>query len=333
MERPVVFDNRKGQRLVGMLFAPDRPVGRRVGILLSVNAIKYRIGTYRLHTTLARHLCEAGYHVMYFDPAGIGDSEGEFEEKLLREHYLDIQRGKYQEDIEDAVGTFRSRCDLSSVVLLGLCGGAISMLIAAGRDRRVDGLILLAIPVLLERADSGGRDDDAADVITSDVQARRVLAEELAKIFHPRTWRKVVLLEADWRMEARLVGKGIAVFIRKAARAVLRRIRDRRDRGFEPPPSTNPRFNSLFESSFVEYARRGSPMLLVFADQDFVTWQFKSEFQDRVLVEGSPFRPLCEIRILENANHIFSARESQADLVGAIDRWLLQHHPVRETAR
>ncbi len=79
MERPIQFKNRKGEVLFGMAFLPDHHcTTKRVGIVISVNAIKYRIGTFRLHALLARKLCSLGYYVLYFDPAGIGDSEGEF---------------------------------------------------------------------------------------------------------------------------------------------------------------------------------------------------------------------------------------------------------------
>ena len=76
MEQPVTFKNRNGSRLFGMLYSPDRPVEQRVGVLISVNAVKYRIGTFRLHVLLARKFCELGFFVLTFDPEGIGDSEG-----------------------------------------------------------------------------------------------------------------------------------------------------------------------------------------------------------------------------------------------------------------
>ena len=50
MEKPVTFVNRKGCRLFGMLYLPDNAPSRRVGIVISVNAVKYRAGTFRLGT-------------------------------------------------------------------------------------------------------------------------------------------------------------------------------------------------------------------------------------------------------------------------------------------
>jgi len=127
MEQPVTFTNRYGSRLFGMLYSPDRPVAQRVGVLVSVNAIKYRAGTFRLHVLLARKFCELGYYVLTFDPAGIGDSEGTFDCKLLSEHYHDIQIGKYSEDLTDATNYFFAEAKIDRMVLFGLCGGAIAV--------------------------------------------------------------------------------------------------------------------------------------------------------------------------------------------------------------
>ena len=97
---------------------------------------------------MARKLNEMGYYIMTFDPSGIGDSEGAFEEKLVIEHNFDIEMGRHSEDTEDAVKYFLEKFQLEEVVIYGLCGGAISGLFASQSMPNVTGLILLGIPVL-----------------------------------------------------------------------------------------------------------------------------------------------------------------------------------------
>jgi dipeptidyl aminopeptidase/acylaminoacyl peptidase len=69
-------------------------------------------------------------------------------------------------------------------------------------------------------------------------------------------------------------------------------------------------------------------MLFVFADQDFVTWQFKSEFQDRALSPGNLYEGIYEIHVLENANHVFSSEDSQVKLFARVGDWLGKRFPV-----
>src|SRR5262245_61637920 len=183
-----------------MVYEPAADTARGVGIIISVNAIKYRLGTFRLHTLLARRLCALGYSVLCFDPEGIGDSEGEFEHKLLTEHYYDIQTGKYDHDLSDAIGFFLTQRPGDKVVLLGLCGGAISILKEAADDARVSGLIMLNIPVLVEDLERAGRENTTGK-ITSVESASTLLAAKLHRLIEWNFWRRLLLLQVDLREE------------------------------------------------------------------------------------------------------------------------------------
>lgn len=325
MEIPIRFPNRKGEHLFGMLFGPDNTFyKKKIGILISVNAIKYRIGTYRLHTILARHLCAEGYHVMYFDPAGIGDSEGFFEEKLLQEHYLDIQQGKYSNDIEDAFTYFHKNYPVDEVVFLGLCGGAISMLIAAARNRRVNGLILLAAPVLLETIIKNKRYCDQVSAITSSGQAKRTLIEMAKKIGKRQTWMKILTGKIQFELEGKSIFKSLNVIVGTRLRRLKYFFCAARSSQYDILESAHhPRFNNLFKQSFVQFVSNHGKVLFVFGELDGVTWDFKSEFGDTVLARGNPFEGSYKICVIKEANHIFSAKESQVELKSTIDQWLI----------
>lgn len=330
IEKPVTFLNRNGHRLFGMLYMPDRQISRRVGIIISVNAIKYRLGTFRLHVLLARRLCELGYSVFSFDPEGIGDSEGEFEYKSLTQHYYDIQTGKYHDDLADAIGYFASQRTVDSLILFGLCGGAISVLLEAASDPRISGLILLNVPVLVEELKHQQEADNAAK-ITSSESAMVLLKSKMHRFVEADFWRRLTRLQVDVREEARLVQKATVVLAQKIwtkGREIL--FGSQAPAELTRPVSKNRLFNMHFQQAFLQAMEGRKQILFVFAELDAWTWIFKSEFQDLVLRPGNPFEDRCTIELLRSANHIFSGRESQRQLEQCIVAWLGRYHPVTE---
>jgi alpha-beta hydrolase superfamily lysophospholipase len=329
MEQPVTFVNRNGCRLFGMLYVPEHAPARRIGIVISVNAVKYRAGTFRLHVLLARVLCELGYSVLSFDPEGIGDSEGTFEYKLLSEHFYDIQTGKYSNDLSDAIDFFWKECTLESLLLLGLCGGAISVLMEAGGDPRVSGLILLNIPVLVEDLNRRGQLDSAA-MITSPERASGLLAAKLRRMTQWSFWRRLLRAEVDLREEGRLVAKSAAVLARRIGGKVsgLTSARKRAAQALAEPVSTNRLYNMHFQTAFARSMSAHKRVYFLFAELDQWTWIFKSEFQDMILTPGNRYEADCRVEMISGSNHIFSGRESQAELKTRIVNWLSANFPL-----
>ena len=333
MEKPVTFVNRNGCRLFGMLYLPDEPPRRRIGIIISVNAVKYRAGTFRLHVLLARALCALGYSVLSFDPEGIGDSEGEFDFKLLSEHYYDIQTGKYSNDLSDAIDFFWKECQLESLLLLGLCGGAISVLMEAGNDDRVSGLVLLNIPVLVEDLKRRGQVDSAA-MITSSESANNLLLAKLRRMTQGAFWKRLVTLQVDFKEEARLMARAASVLARRVGGRIsgLASARRRSAQALAKPVSSNPLFNMNFQTAFSRDTQARKRIYFLFAELDQWTWVFKSEFQDLVLTPGNRFEQDCRVEVIGGANHIFSGRASQAELQSRIVQWLSGNFPVSAAA-
>ncbi len=318
-----------------MIFSPDDSTEKNIGILICVNAIKYRIGTCRLHTILARRLCGLGYYVMYFDPAGIGDSEGVFQEKDIQEHHIDIEKGKYKEDIEDAITKFQSFVSLDKIISIGLCGGAISVLIEARDDDRVSDLILLGIPVI--QPDTEGNQDekefDEASTIVTEEQASMALSSMLVKVFSMATWKRAMRFEINWKNELRVMITSLAMIIKKMMKK-FGKTGTRGDKDIllnDEPITDHPRYNILFQKSLGRVFAREGRVLFAFGDLDLITWQFKSEILDKALSAGNPYEHLYEAHILKNTNHVFTARESQIELFGIIESWLNERYVVAKT--
>lgn len=333
-ETPVTFVNRNGCRLFGMLYAPASPGEQRIGVLISVNAVKYRLGTFRFHMLLARHLSALGYTVLSFDPEGIGDSEGEFEYKLLSQHYFDIQVGKYSNDLADAINYFVNACSLDGVLLFGLCGGAISVLIEGCTDPRVRGMMLLNIPVFVEDLQRQGEEDTAAK-ITSSEAATALLKGKLRRLIEPAFWRRVVTLHVDVREEARLVIRSATVLVRKSWQRLAKSVNgDSPPVTMDTPISAHRRFNIHFQRAFSQAMQARKNVLFLFAELDSWTSIFKSEFQDLALKPGNPYEPWYTLEVIQGANHIFSGADSQRQLQERIVHWLNQNFPIwRKHAR
>ena len=120
MEKPVVFENKRGEKLFGIVHVPDRnlSVNKKIGINLLNPGIKYRVAPNRLNVKLARKLCQNGYYVLRFDPSGIGDSEGELQANVLvPDIWEKIQTGLFVSDTIDANSFFIKEFDIDKLVL------------------------------------------------------------------------------------------------------------------------------------------------------------------------------------------------------------------------
>ena len=132
--KPVTFLNRKGCKLFGILHIPPQP-RKDVGIIILSPGIKSRVAPHRLYVKMARRFCEMGFCVLRFDPEGIGDSEGEIEERMSADFYGSVQVGRFVGDTIDAMDWMEKEHGISRFILAGLCGGAITGLLTGALDQ------------------------------------------------------------------------------------------------------------------------------------------------------------------------------------------------------
>ena len=132
-ERPVVFTNRRGQKLFGVLHLPVK--SRRLTIAIMAHGFTDdKTGDNRLFVRFAREAARKGLAVFRFDFAGSGDSEGDFSNMTIQDEV---------EDLRGAIDFIHKlpEIDSSRVYLIGYSlGGAVSILQAAD-DLRVKGFI------------------------------------------------------------------------------------------------------------------------------------------------------------------------------------------------
>jgi alpha-beta hydrolase superfamily lysophospholipase len=260
------------------------------------SGLEDKVGPHRLYVTLARLLCRAGYTVLRFDNAGIGESAGELGKGTNYEKYVQIEGGLFVEDARCALEYLKEAAAPETVVLLGHCGGGVTAMLAAGEDSRVDGAVLLATPVYM---------DSMERPVVSPLEARERFRAGKGKIFSPATWLKLVTL----RMDVAYLLKMFSINIRYACGR-----KERRETELASP------LNARFAESFVSVAKSGRKVLFIFPGKDQTTREFLHSFQDRYV--GRYGGAVCETVRFENANHEFHSPEAKEMLVRAVLAWL-----------
>jgi len=212
------------------LHTPKRavPGHSNVGVIFIASGVRSRRGPSRLYVRFARRLCEVGYPVLRYDPAGIGDSPGAPGTSVFKKkEFLDCT-----ESVVNAIDYLQVAAGVERVAMAGLCGGAYSALTASVAEPRVEFLMLSSLPM----QDVGGLSEDW----TIDI----AVESYLYKILDWRAWCKFLTGRSryDWIL-----------------RGAIRLLTGKYDR---PKPD-----QALWEA-YREYIAGGRKVLLVYGTQD-----------------------------------------------------------------
>lgn len=304
--RPVVFRNKEGLALHGMLHLPSgKP--RQQGIIILSPGIKSRVAPHRLYVKMSRRFVELGYAVLRFDPAGMGDSEGEVDERFAADVYGSIQVGRFVGDTVAAMDWMQKELGIKKFILSGLCGGAITGLLAGARDERVDSLLGLGIPVILD-----GSKVDKSKYLTKS-QTQSIKRDYLRKAFDLRAWGRLLSFRSDYKLLFRVFaggkGKGAA-------------------EGPEPSATGSGEqgnFNTLFPGAF-EGMSRSRRICLIFSEADRLYWEFEEKFANNYKDAVARAGKNLEIHMTKNANHVFTFKEWQDSAFNTMCGWLSRNY-------
>jgi pimeloyl-ACP methyl ester carboxylesterase len=306
----VTFPSVEGETLFGIIQPPtgqDRDIARK-GIILSNTGIHYRVAWHRLNVELSARLARKGFHVMRFDPHGIGDSEGELDESqdMIRQFDI-IQQGLFARDAIRAVDVFQQKCSLDRIYLAGFCGGALTSMIAAAADPRVNGVIYVAGPVTIDSEYEVRR--------LHPVYAKELISSYLRKVLKPSSWYRLLTGKSDYQ----LIRQSLVITVneKKIQRVIIGEDAEGSKHGGT--------FNWKFLESFMACISRGADVLFVMAEVDPATYGFENYFRKRYLPDGNTYQGNYQYHLVKNANHTFTTRESREDLYGAIESWLERH--------
>lgn len=292
----------------GLLHEPDRHAARGVCLLLLSPGIKGRVGPHRLYVKIAAHLVRLGFHVLRFDFPGLGDSQGTASETVLADMYNSILSGRYVDDTIAAMDWMESNYDVRRFVGSGLCGGAMTALLTASVDLRIECLLGIGLPTVLE----GGPEDWARALTRHQISDLRTTY--LSKLANPASWARFASGHSDYRAIWRVI---MNRFVVRTSRAVADT-----PRVDSLPDNVNPRFADAF-TAMLESART---VLLVYSGADRLGYQFRETFEKQHGEKLRGWSHHYQVHFIERANHILSDTAWVAELCAVAEAWLVGHY-------
>jgi uncharacterized protein len=205
----------------------------------------------------------------------------------------------------------RRTCGVDRVVVGGLCGGAITGILAAAGHAHVAGVLGLGLPVMLD-----GSGIDKTRYMTVG-QLDGIRSKYFGKLLDLRSWARVITLRTDFRLLWRSL---VTPFTRRVA-ALREASNDAR--GSNPSPTQAPdNSNPLFPAAFRRLLADRRPTLLLFSESDRLYWEFREKYYDRQRQVLDHYADILEIGVVKEANHIFTFAEWQRQMLDWCTSWL-----------
>lgn len=299
MEKAVTFTNRQNKKLFGILHIPDNN-RHRTGVNLLSPGLKNRVAPNRINVVIARRLCRQGYYVFRFDPAGIGDSEGDI--SGINESKMDlwgaVQRGQFVSDTLASNDFFLKEAEIDRLVIMGACGGAATAMLACARDRRIDALVAMDMPVRVVSSQLS-----VFDVLNESHKTDDIIAMYCKKIFNRQSWINLLTFKSDLSVIPKLLSRKLNETQKQ-----------------EDAPSE--RFNTALLEAFNAFAAAGKRMYFIYAEKDRTTREFQQDFQARFIENNRAVTQLVRTHLVKNANHIYTEKDWQDELLDMIDQYM-----------
>lgn len=280
-ELPLVFEC-AGERLVGVITAPDPATQLEVALLVIVGGPQYRAGSHRQFVQLARQAATLGYAAMRFDVRGMGDSDG------AQRSFEEIE-----EDVAAALDALhRAVPRLKGVGLWGLCGGASAALLycLCRRDPRVTGVALV------------------------NPWVRSETTQAITRVKHYYTQR--VLQAEFWK---KLISGQVAA---SAAGELIRALRVAIGSSLAAPATPQGSERTLEQRMVEGLTRFEGETLVVLSGNDYTAKEFLETVQLDQVWQAQLARPQVSRIDIVDADHTFSQPGAQEQMEEATVSWL-----------
>ncbi len=320
----------EGQVLKGVLYEPE--AGREdTGFVFTHGGLIGMNGAFRFNTRAARRLAAAGFPAICCDTHGVGRSGGAIEDQDQRVLFRKICGGLFADDVHAAGKKLREMTQARKVCLFGVCGGAITNIIAHARYDDLDESVLLSIPLMLPSL-------DYEEIRMTEGFARFYLGMYRSKLLSPGAWLRFfsgrsenrMIFKSAWTaLKGKLGGGGSSSKrpVEKQSASSARRGAEQGERmqgGLEttvPGVGDDLQFNPVYLESWRSIMDRGARIYFVFGENDNFKWEFEKEFLNRYSSEVDGFGGLVRIDEIPHANHMYTLREWQDDIIGRCIEW------------
>lgn len=316
-EYPVVFPNRDGQRLVGIVHESEEDstgLGARPIIVFVFGGVMGRVAQVRQYVTLARCLCADGHTILRFDCHNMGDSEGELPRCNTKSYYGTIQTGRYVADVQAGIDFILGRYGARPVILVALCGGAITALLTAAADRRISRLALLSIPVAI--------DDETVDYSRRGGLYNYVenLYPYFLKLTKPGYWKRFLTGQSEYRF----IWDSLKGLVLSGAERAKRRFYPSRGKELQSVTPGGAKINPRFFSAFETCMLTDRKILFVFGGNDSFYHEFKDFFETKFAPKHREYESNYSVEVLPLANHMFAFPSWQNDMQKLVRNWIAQ---------
>jgi acetyl esterase/lipase len=247
-----------------------------------------------------------GFAVFKFDFFGLGDSEGEIDRELMAEVYFDTQSGIFVDDGADALNWLQENRGADSFILGGLCGGAITGILLAKDEMRVQGLLSLGMTTTLEL----GATDRRKYATQGELAALR--KGYMRRLFQPKSWLRLLTLRSDFKTIKRSVGQ---LFTQKKAAPAP--VSDEAQTGLIESDA-----NPQFPPAFFKMAKEDRKILLIFSERDRLFWEFEEKFAQPYADRLAEVNSAYSLHVVKSANHVFTFREWESEMLQTAENWL-----------
>lgn len=318
-EELVEFTNSNDEKLFGIITSPvAEKNGKRIGFVFPNGGLMSREGHNRLHTRTARFLAEKGVYSIRFNPHGIGNSEGDIEQCLLPSLFGKIQSGLFIDDVKTAIDFFRAQKEIDKMILMGVCGGAITVLLTINIEDTIDGMVLGSVPIML----------DSPEV---DYVARRLTAEKSSRMLEVyirkmKNYRSIVRF-LSFKSNYGDIGAVIKANVSNA----IAKINPKKKKPDNDPSSEQERpdklkENKLFFSSCKKCFERKTKILFIFGENDHFKTEFSESAQVQAMLANKSDPDDYTIKIVKSANHMYTWLEYQKEIMDYTEKWLSDYY-------
>ena len=299
-----------GELMYGVAHIPEKPNGAAV-IMFNIG-LHYRVCHSRLFVRQARDLQRAGFTVIRFDPSRVGFSHGEIRGERAIDSYDAVQTGLFKDDAGQVIDYVRNRHSPKKLFLYGLCGGALTAIIAAAMDTGVDGVAFVAGPVTVTSPE--------LELSTLHPFAATIeLRGYRARLLNPAAWLRFL----SGRVSYRNIFRTFSVLVKDRFR--------RRGEVADPKGETTSGqsenkgdlYNRTYHEAFDKLMKAGKDVLFLMPELDRATYDFDRIFSSRYLPNYHAYKDHYTIERVEKANHTFSTPASSRQLFEVTRTWLV----------
>lgn len=319
-ETAVDIESTEGYLLKAVIYEPDGVDKKDYGFVFTHGGLIGMNGAFRFNTRAARRFAAAGFPSICADTHGVGRSGGVTDNQEQRTLFRKICIGLFAGDVHDASVLLKERAGVSKTAVFGVCGGAITGILAHSKFEDLDESVLLSVPVMLPSLNYG-------EVRMTEGYARFYIGMYARKIFNPKAWWRFITFQSENRMIFKSLwvavsGKAAKLFGGdKSSKKPAEKEKAKpqaRQAGLEtavPGIGDDLQFNPAFLESFNTVIERGRRIYFIFGDNDNFKWEFNSEFLEGCSDDVARAGDLIRIDTITHANHMYTLREWQDEII------------------